>query len=440
MSRTNTPAEFSRSLVDYPPMGLRHVQALSDRSYVDDHGQPANWSAPDCTWAIFRRNDNGAFAGFLPCGKWSCPACSSSKKNRLERASKTAFDGEKCNFVTLTLGTGRDDSLITKDFARLRASLYKLHVVSPKKKRVYDSMSGGSEKRAYLQLHGVRFFDKNAGHKYFWVKEFTPPSHEYSKWDYRAKCRVSVMSVGFVRHLHLITNFRIPKRLLSHLWRHATGGTSWNCHQTDSHGDLRISYMVKYINKSCTVDADYVNDPAFRNFNKFERRYGVSCLPDSRKSIFKLTRESKGTCWVQRLAHDGDFMNAQYDIWNSPYSQMLYRRKLAAIAAHPPVDVLVPGFCDSGAFLTSCSRPIHNSPLLWGIDPPAEVYGTVPDDSGYLARRAPPPDPFSRAVSNRCKREYLVMYPDHAVSWVGSPSLPKSCRAEPACVPFENSG
>ena len=339
----------------YDKLNLPEVQNISRREYVDAHGQRADWQAPSCTWAILRRNTDGSFAGFLPCGKWDCPACSTAKKMQLEYKAKESFDDQKMNFVTLTLGDGRDDALITKDFNRLRSSLYKPHIKDRKKLNIYNNLKPGAEKRQYLLKHGTRYFDKAKDHSYFWVKEFTPPSHEYSKWDSNAGGHVTVKSRGFRRHIHLICNFRIPKALLSHLWRLATQGTSWQCHQTDEHGALRISYMVKYLNKSLDGHTDMSDTEGFRTFKYMERRYGVSqeYYIDSegnqrRRALFKLSRESKHTCWVQPLAFSIESMEHNIKSYTK-YMQQCTEKRIAAASIIPDIVALDLDYIDTSA-------------------------------------------------------------------------------------------
>lgn len=262
---------------DFPQLSFSEAEAWQlDRltseqrsSYSDSYIKDR--FTPSCAIGVFRDNANGAIKGVLPCNMWSCPVCAAKKKKKLVDGVKKSFADQQCYFMTLTVGPKFADKDITKAYARLRASLTK-----------------------------YGYFKRSKGHIYFWVKEFTPPSHEYI--DRYGRVR---QSVGNVRHIHMLLNFFVPSTIryttpgglqrdvtLSSLWKKATDGTSHNIHltsDTEQHGAVRASYMVKYITKSCD------GETSAHDFQPYERRFGKSIL------LFRMSVDSKHTCWVQFL-------------------------------------------------------------------------------------------------------------------------------------------
>lgn len=277
-------------------------RALYDNDYLEDR------FAPKCMIGTLRDNITGEVRSTLACNMWSCPVCAAKKKNKLIKEVNKAFADQDCFFMTLTVKPNDDrfsDKDITKAFARLRASLYK-----------------------------YGFFDRSQGHIYTWVKEFTPPSHEYV--DDLGRLR---MSVGNVRHLHILTNFMVPNtiryttptgigktRTRQSLWQLATRGTSHVFDivvETKAHGKVRSSYMTKYITKGCD------GETSEHGFQKYERRFGKSV------GLFQMRPPSQHTCFLQFLS-DKTVWHAKEENHRVPRdpSGSAYLNKLGAVKMH----------------------------------------------------------------------------------------------------------
>lgn len=97
--------------------------------------------------------------------------------------------------------------------------------------------------------------------KYFWVKEFTPDSHEFI--DDKGITRVSL---GGERHLHILTDTRIGQKCLSNFWKEITGGESYICWIFQENCYNPAGYSTKYLTKAFQ-EAPYEEN---------ERRYAFS--------------------------------------------------------------------------------------------------------------------------------------------------------------------
>lgn len=168
------------------------------------------------------------------CGRWDCPYCGERKKKKLLDRIATYFRAhpDQCRMLTLTLGDNYDDAQITEAWNRLKASLRK---------------------------YGHRF-------AYCWFKEFTVKGR---------------------RHMHVLLDRFIPRKLIKRLWLRATEYTSYIV--KINHRPIRSAagYCSKYVTKDIQNEARY----AYK-----ERRYTFS-------RDFNLPREASTGEWAYE--HDG---------------------------------------------------------------------------------------------------------------------------------------
>lgn len=161
----------------------------------------------------------------VSCGSWHCPICSKKKASKLQHktikaATKHEVDHGHVRFLTLTIPKRTDEYTMMSDLNNLLTQL---------------------RKQGYL-------------HTYFWVKEFTPPSYEYT--DRKGRKR---KTEGERRHLHLIWWGRyIPWQIIERYWE----GKS----DLKRHSGNPVRYLIKYLGDSQCQEL----------FDHNERRYSSS--------------------------------------------------------------------------------------------------------------------------------------------------------------------
>lgn len=200
---------------------------------------------------------------YIPCGKWTCPACGPRKKNVvLDRAKTGFFDlevqkGHRARALTLTLGPDADNALMGRYFARFRAYLAK------KRKDRKGRM------RCFRRIN------------YFWTKEFMQNGKQ---------------------HLHVLIDVFIPVNIIRKAWTWATYGTSRIVHIASRGGPVRnaAAYMTKYMTKELQQQ---------HKFKKGEHRYGFSQYRDS---PFRLKPKEKTGEWEYRFLYSVCSQEMQY--------------------------------------------------------------------------------------------------------------------------------
>lgn len=160
----------------------------------------------------------------VPCGDWHCSVCAKKKASKIQRkATKQAIKHEInygfARMLTLNLRT-EDEKTMMEDLNNLLTQI---------------------RKQGYINT-------------YFWVKEFTPPSHEYI--DKKGRKRISE---GEKRHIHLIWFGRyIHWTTINQYWAHGSNLELVN--------KSPIRYLIKYLGDSQVQNL----------FDKNERRYSSS--------------------------------------------------------------------------------------------------------------------------------------------------------------------
>lgn len=137
-------------------------------------------------------------------------------------------------------------------------------------------MNAWNNFKANLNNWGIEFH-------FFWVKEYTPPSHEYT--DARGRRRVSV---GQQIHLHAIIDRHIPSAILKAAWKLSTDCSFIiDIRRVEGVINVPAGYMTKYLLKSAQSEL----------FKKGEHRYGCDRENDwsaASTPIFKI----EGIDWL----------------------------------------------------------------------------------------------------------------------------------------------
>ena len=257
---------------------------------------------PDCTVGVLRSRETGRLVSWIPCNSWSCSTCGPIKRDRLRAKVVEAFGDQPTYFLTLNSRVPRGKQKYT-DSNPMMSDGYHISGYLPQEElpAAFQRFRSILNKRGYFtgatgdivrETHYVNKFGTPCvrttrartpyDQAYFYVKEFSPPSH----------VKNGRVTVGHRRHYHLLMNFDIPEDIIRHAWWLATNKTSTNIKmvsETDEFGKLRPSYITKYINKSMSDDtfiADYL---------PYERRYGKSV------GFFTMAYPSLGRCFFQPL-------------------------------------------------------------------------------------------------------------------------------------------
>lgn len=173
----------------------------------------------------------------IPCKRWSCPHCSSWMKKRILDRISLGFGRDSRQYFFFSLSDHKHPEDISIHLNQLFTNL--------KKKWKID--------------------------KYFWVKEFTPPSHDYI--DRKGNLR---RSVGGVKHVHGLISFieKSPvKEEFRAMWLTANGD-SYEIDYTEVNTYSPAGYMLKYITKSFQSELFGKNENRYmfsRNFPKLDK-------------------------------------------------------------------------------------------------------------------------------------------------------------------------
>lgn len=163
-------------------------------------------ACPHPTGYFYKRDDSKRLVKIPKgCGRWDCPYCGPIKKKRLLDRIAAYFSGHpnECRMLTLTLRSDLDDTKITMYWNRLKASLRK---------------------------YGYKF-------AYAWFKQFTEKG---------------------TRHLHVLLDKYVPRKLIKRLWLKATDYTSYLV--KINHRPIRSAagYVSRYVTRDIQGEARYL--------------------------------------------------------------------------------------------------------------------------------------------------------------------------------------
>jgi hypothetical protein len=232
----------------------KHITPVLD--FVPEKGPGTTWQGvPDCTGLVAEKYEVGAVVlRPVRCHSWACAYCGYTRASWLKRqVSEAAVEHELSRFMTLTLGTRQVSRADSEE--RLKLAWSRLRKV----------------------LHGVY-----PGLEYVWVMEYT-------KWGQA--------------HLHLLVNTYIPQRVLSRLWKEASGGSYIV--------DIRqpgVTAVARYIAKYVGKEAGRRRAGGLQrvNANLFGTSRGIVFQPYRKKSQGWVVVKGSMQSWKEFLRHGQD--------------------------------------------------------------------------------------------------------------------------------------